>query len=358
MNLKANRTNLIRRFARPTALALVAGSMIALASCGKKEEPVVEAPPPPPPPPPAAVNVSFDTISQDMKADSRVQFAADLAVTDENIAKSVVKLADAVAKGDAGQLRSLVNQGTKKVISDLENNGLWTQQMNGIEAVRVVYAAPYDAEANKITMDALLKKIIAVRNTNDLPAGVTADMRFTIGRLVGAAMTTGEGAPKTDEDVKKFLDGVESGETIDKFLGDSQYDDSRKLIEAMLQDALNASPYPNGKFLVILAVQDKDGATLSGWGAEEAFGGLEFNIGNTVQTVKPNAASFDGVGLNGFFTSQRHLNKLASEDSGKPPAEKAEEKKADGTGEKTKDPENDPSKKRTPAGPVQIPGGG
>ena len=329
---KADTTTGIRRFARPLMLACIAGSLLTIASCSKKEAPVVEAPPPPPPPPAAPENVSFDAISQELRADPRVQFAADLTVTDPNVAKSVVTLADAVAKGDAGKLRSLVNQGTKKVVSELENSGLWSEQMSGIESVRVVYAAPYDAEQNKITLDMLLKKIIEAKSVEELPAGVTNETAVAVGFSIGKALNTGDGAPKTAEDLKKYFDGIQSGETVDKFLNDPQYEESKKLVETLLADALTASPYPNGKYLVLLAVQDKDGATLSGWGAEEAFGGLEFNIGNTVQTVKPNAAAFDGVGLAGFFTTVRNINKISADDSGKPPEEKAEEKNPEGGG--------------------------
>jgi hypothetical protein len=118
----------------------------------------------------AAIWVSFDTISQELGADPRVQFAPDVSVTDEAFAKAVVKLADAVARGDASKLRSIVNRDTKKVLSDLENSGLWGEQMSGVEAVRVVYAAPYDASANKITLDTALK-VLDAKSVEELPPG-------------------------------------------------------------------------------------------------------------------------------------------------------------------------------------------
>ncbi|MGE4198115.1 MAG: hypothetical protein AB7G11_13435 [Phycisphaerales bacterium] len=345
----------IRRAAKPIMLVLMAGSVVALASCSKKQPPpapVVDNTPPPPPPP---ENVSFEAISQEMQADPRVQFASNLEVSDEKLARAVVRLADAIARGDASKLRAVVNADSKKVITALENDGTWGEQMNNVEAVRVVYAAPYDSAANKVTLEKLVRALMEAKEGEDLPMGITPDAAYAVGAMIGSTVAT-KGEPiKSREDLNKFWRDMESGELVEKFLSDAQYEEQRRQMELILAGPLSATPYPNGNYLVLLAVQDKDGAQLSGWGAEEAFGGLEFNIGNTVATVKPSASAFDGTGLRGFAASGRVLAQADEEDSGKPPAEKKDES---GSGDAPKDEGPKPGEKRTPAGPVQIPGGG
>src|SRR5579862_1420139 len=98
-----------RARARTAALALLAAAGIVLSGCSKPKPP----PPPPPAPPPAEPvyqDVNFDTLSQELKADARVQFAKTASLTDDKLelAKQIVRLADAIARADAKSLKPLI----------------------------------------------------------------------------------------------------------------------------------------------------------------------------------------------------------------------------------------------------------
>lgn len=109
-----------------------------LAGCEKKKKPL------PPPPPAARVEetpppVDVDALVQELRPDARVQFAASQAPADRSLAEAVVRLADALARGDAAALRGMVDASARQVLDRLLDEGYWSTETRRIEAVRVVY---------------------------------------------------------------------------------------------------------------------------------------------------------------------------------------------------------------------------
>lgn len=114
--------------------AVLAVSM--LSACNKKEE--KKAPPPPPPPPPVAALVDVDALMQTVRPDARVQFPAAKAPRSEPLARAVIALADAIAKGDSDAFGKLITEDAKSDLSALTSGGEWEEALKNIEAVRVV----------------------------------------------------------------------------------------------------------------------------------------------------------------------------------------------------------------------------
>ncbi|MEM9066575.1 MAG: hypothetical protein AAGB51_13915 [Planctomycetota bacterium] len=123
---------------KPAALIALALSL-ALAGCDEPEQEPVAAPQPTrrsaPPPPPEPVRVA--TLLQTMDVDPRVSFPDAHAPTDEQLARSVISLADAIARGDADDLRPLLDEGDRVVLDTLERNGGWEASTTPLEQVRV-----------------------------------------------------------------------------------------------------------------------------------------------------------------------------------------------------------------------------
>ncbi|GEM_PF-1878072 len=117
---------------------LSAGLSVGVGGCEKKKVAPPPAPPPPPPPPPAPEPIKVDGLMQAMKADARVQFPAANAPTDERLARAVIELADALARGDAKKFESMIDAAGKGVLSELQASGAWEESTGKkIEAVRV-----------------------------------------------------------------------------------------------------------------------------------------------------------------------------------------------------------------------------
>lgn len=118
--------------------ALSAGLSVGVGGCEKKKAAPPPAPPPPPPPPPAPEPIKVDGLLQAMKADARVQFPTANAPTDEKLARAVIELADALARGDAKKFETLVDAPGKNVLAELQASGAWDESTGKkIEAVRV-----------------------------------------------------------------------------------------------------------------------------------------------------------------------------------------------------------------------------
>ena len=141
----------------PAAL-LTLGLCFALAACGESR-PKPKAPPPPPPTPAATAapapkmeSVDINTYLQAQKADKRVQFPQEKAPGDDLVAKSVIDLASALAKGDAKAFGALLTGEAKDVLEQLQSGGQWDDSTSKIEAVRVVEVAAPGARPATFTV--------------------------------------------------------------------------------------------------------------------------------------------------------------------------------------------------------------
>ncbi|MEX2218237.1 MAG: hypothetical protein WD749_05705 [Phycisphaerales bacterium] len=119
--------------------ALGAAMMVSSAGCQKKNK----KPPPPPPPPPVVVEtpepIDIDALLQEMRPDARVKFAGQTAPADRTLAEGVVRLADALAKGDGGAMKKMLDRSGQGVLDELQSSGTWEDETRKIEQVRVVY---------------------------------------------------------------------------------------------------------------------------------------------------------------------------------------------------------------------------
>lgn len=143
-----------------TVLALTGGGvgvagMAMLTGCEKKAPP-----PPPPPPPPAPVTppapepVTVSKVLSDLKPDPRVQFPQEVAPVDEELARAVVNLANAVAKGDSDALRDMLSGEAQVTLDGLVNSGEWDEATSKIEGVRVLRIRDNAPTGNQAMNDA------------------------------------------------------------------------------------------------------------------------------------------------------------------------------------------------------------
>jgi hypothetical protein len=129
-----------RRNLPRTLIIGVAAIAVALnaAGCGKKKKP---APPPPPPPkvvapPPEPVDVA--ALLQQLKSDARVQFPSNQSPADRSLAEGIIKLANALAKGDAAEMKGLLAPPAQGIVDELVSSGGWEEGTKPIEQVRIV----------------------------------------------------------------------------------------------------------------------------------------------------------------------------------------------------------------------------
>jgi len=130
---------MIRPLSRVALTVALAGTLVV--AC-RREKPV-EAPPPaaqppPPPPPPVAAIVDVDALMQTLHPDARVQFPSSKAPRSEALARNVIALADALAKGDSDAFGKLITDDAKQDLSALTASGEWDESLKKLEAVRVV----------------------------------------------------------------------------------------------------------------------------------------------------------------------------------------------------------------------------
>lgn len=358
--------NWSRRMTAGGMAILCAAGVTSLGGCEKKKPP---APPPAPtrqeePPPPPVV--SFDSISQEMKADARVQFAPDLKLSDEALARAVVSMADAIARGDADKVASLVSRPTRTLLTSMQSDGKWSEATGSIEAVRVVFIGENNESAGfKMSLDDITKMFSGEGgDSQEADRKIPPDVAREIGALFGAAAVLGGGF-----DIKNFEPPMNAEklekirEAWEKLRGDESQNALVQQIAALLASSTSIPGLKDAQYMVLMAVQSPDGVDLLGWGIERAFDKWTFNNASTDAQLKSRAADWDGVGVAGFSRDSRTGTAAVAA-----PASESGEKTEGGTDaapgdnpEKTDEPgeqKDPPREKRTPRGPVKIPGGG
>lgn len=137
----------------PTAAAwasvALAGAWLALLpGCGEKEEAAV-APPPPPPPPPEPDRVELSLLEDELRPDARIAFPASSAPYDPTLARAVYRFAGALASGDAGAMRPMLDQPSREVLDWMRDDGTWSDSTASIEAVAVPHLDQTPATARE-----------------------------------------------------------------------------------------------------------------------------------------------------------------------------------------------------------------
>lgn len=119
--------------------ALLCGITLAatLTACEEKK-----APPPPPPKavaPPVADLVDVEALIKAGSFDARIQFPKESAPRDPQVARDVLTIANAIAKGDSEALKSVLDPVLgQPVLEELLASGGWDDATKTIEVVRVV----------------------------------------------------------------------------------------------------------------------------------------------------------------------------------------------------------------------------
>lgn len=127
-------------------LARIFGVVALTLVTGCEKPPPPPPPPPPkkeaPPPPPQPVEVA--PIMGEVKPDARVQFPQAAAPVNADLARASIKLADAIAKGDAKALGTLLDGTSKSILDSLVAGGGWEEGTKKIEAVRIAQITESD----------------------------------------------------------------------------------------------------------------------------------------------------------------------------------------------------------------------
>src|SRR5215207_9939885 len=125
------------RTTRNVLIILAACAAALGGGCEKKKK---KAPPPPPPPPPKVElpkPVDIQALLQEMKSDARVKFAEEQSPADRSLAEGVIKLANAMAKGEANTMKSMLDRPSQVILDKLVSTGDWEAETKPIEQVRI-----------------------------------------------------------------------------------------------------------------------------------------------------------------------------------------------------------------------------
>lgn len=334
------------RIAVVAGLAFACGSSMVLTGCSKPPPPPVVPPPPPPPPAPPA-DLKLDTVAQEMKADARVQFASSVTLSEEQLglAKAIIQLSDALARGDDKAMKPLLTRKGQAVLDELIGSGGWVEATKKIEAVRVVLVR----EGVDVSGVSKAPRVAGIEEQlKSLPEEAREMVRQQLATL------TPDQLDATFETMSSHL----------KAAGISD-DDLTKMKDAMQDnmEAMQAAKASHGSALgVLVAVQDPQGAYLLGWAAEQAGEQWVFSNAPAMPEVRPRASLFDGIGPEGF----REVQLAAMPVTPVAPPKDSDSDVHDSGGGGSSPPSTPsspsapatpaPTRKNTPAGPVTIPG--
>ena len=324
-----NRANKKLWMNRATTAAVVLTCAFAVAGCKKKAPPPPAPPPPPPPPPPAVID--YQGILKEIKADPRIQVASSVAVTDDSFARASAAFADAFIKGDAKKLQPMLSKRGQSVMTELQSTGRWEDAYKDgkVEVVRLIYA---DAPGSMSNLE-FEKAIEAMVKAN------TDAMR------------------RYDQELEAR--GVEP-EYRAKLVAAQSEKNAAEIAKHTIEDLANVAG-TKADMVILMAVQTPAGADLLGWTAAKNDDKWVFNNASTTAQVQPKASDWDNVGMLGFSLGTGKTKEK----------EKAVEPAKSGSGDNKNSPggtspgspsPGNPSGpggpvRRTPSGPVTIPGG-
>jgi hypothetical protein len=235
-----------------------------------------------------------------MSADPRVQFAPDVQLSDEEVARAVISLADALARGDSGAVSGLVSKSARPTIEAISDLGGFSSD---VEAVRVVFIGKTsEIEGFKPPMEAVEQLFSGDQAAIDqINKNLTPDVVARLGTLASVIAFTGgkfDAALLTPPmDADKLAKLREQWEAL-------KSDPVKAMTLEQIAGALTGNaPIPglkNAEYVALLAVQTPSGVDLTGWGIEKAFGKWTFNNASTDGSVRQSASEWDGVGMAGF----------------------------------------------------------
>ncbi|MFN0012797.1 MAG: hypothetical protein ACKVS8_14270 [Phycisphaerales bacterium] len=329
-----------RRQTDPSMVVLaVALCAFAVAVCGCEKPKPPPAPPPPPPPPPrveAPPAVSFEALAQELKVDPRVQIEPGFSISDEGLARATLRVADALARGDAKALRPLLAQRAGDALGTLEAADQWTGATKSIEAVRILSVGPPPSNLVSGSDPEL---------TTEQAADLTLLTKYMLERF----------APEMADRIKPALE-----EAAQRALAEGGGSTNPAQLKARILSALATQGFAPKRDLkvfsasashaVLMAVQDPAGAYLCGWQTTKNGDSWVFDGVATRDDVKPRASAWAGIGAAAFDVAGLTLAGAANAAAKKP----GDPTDADAPPAPA-DPNAPLDQKRTPAGPVRIP---
>lgn len=334
-----------------TTLAIVglAGVMVVSPACEKKKPP---PPPPPrdttPPPPPPPATVHLVSLMSGMSLDARVQVAEGVEVLDDRLGRAILEFADALVGGDPSEVRKWLSGSSsgRGVLDELLNTGEWDEAVSMIEAVRIVYAQDGGASDEPSPVDeaeTYMKRLEdKVRDRVASPDPIDAQF----------IMALFEELP---DEAKQMMAGVQGMMQSMPAISDPQakqmfltqilrgLDVGRQQLDQMVSSFSGDS--------VTIAIQTPGEAFLTRWAIGRAGSSFVFSGLESIADVRPRASDFDGVSGELRFAGPS-LPSLPVDfgggAGGLPPPPPP-----------TTTPSDSPSgpTRRTPSGPITIPGG-
>lgn len=346
-----------RSAGRLTAGAAALLSLAMMTGCPKPPPP----PPPEPeyiPPPPAPTEVSLNDLLQEMKTDPRVQFASDITLYDETFARSIIDLADAIAKGDDDKLRAMLDAGAGGHLVSLVDTGEWSEATEPIEAVRIVYAGPYEGSMSLQSAVAGMGQAMS-QMMEVIKQGLAAGGGEGIFEEIAKQMGDQIPPEQIEEARKKYMEMANL--KPEEFIAKLQEEMAKVTADMPDMPAIDPSTFAGAAAShgVLLAVQDSRGAYLLGWGASNTGEKWVFSNAPSAQGERPRAAAWDGIGAMGFqyatFSAgsvfeDLFLDAAAAPGAGGSPG-------SDTPGSPSSEPASEPGRKNTPSGPINVPGG-
>jgi hypothetical protein len=310
-----------------------------------------EAPPPPPPEP-----VSFDDLiaaldsEREEPIDARVQFSESVEIIDEDFARGMILLADAVARGDDEAMGGMLTLPAQEVLETLLMDGRWEEGVEGIEAVRVVYAGPYTGEVIAQAASALGAE--GLEGFEDL----IKEMGGAIAEMMGDAIEN-----MSPEELQKMRDEAaavgateEELKQLDDFIAKVEAGETPELPDITDEDMAQVFGGDHG---ILLAIQEPNASYLLGWAGQDAGGDWLFTNVPSTGEIRSRASEWDGIGDAGF---RYNLALAAGAPPSGPGVSLEDEMEAVGTpsnGEDEEEEEDNPRRRETPGGPIDVPGG-
>ncbi len=262
---------------------------------------------PAPPPPP---DIALETVAQDMKADPRVQFAAEMKLPEEklDLAKAIIKLADSLAKGDAKAMKPLLTRRAQALLADLQNSGGWDEATKQVEAVRIVlirdgvdFGAVGTAKVPETEITGnLMSKL------TELMSGLPPEQQAAIGKAAQEMMAGMDPAALARDPAKiaefqtKVTDAMKAA-GVSEEMQQKLAELSKPPESAAPAEATTGSTSGTG---VLIAIQDIHGSYVLGWAAEKIGDTWAFNNAPSTADIRPRASMWDGVGPEAFQAMQ------------------------------------------------------
>lgn len=278
-----NRNKRVFGLACWACVALVV-SVGGLGGCERKPPPPPPRPaPPPPPPPPEPVNV--EALLAELGADARVQFPRQFAPTDESLARAIVRLADAVARGDDAALRDLLGPFGRDVLDELITTGEWDAATGRVEAVRVTYVGPGQVSLpvpQRLSVDQLVREL--ERNPDAVRQAIEGMMPTIEAEMRRAGLSDAQ-IQQSMANVRQLLESGQLGEVVRQVTSAS----------GISEFELPTTGSGDSGMVVVLAVQEPGEAYVLRWRVMTVGERISFVAVPADRTVRRRAAQWDGL---------------------------------------------------------------